>query len=82
MTTATEKNNTLFNQVEELVGFSPSADTLRNALYALLEEVNPYFVPQSANHLNFVNHNVAYFANQYETARQIHKHIGDCICQS
>tara|TARA_R100000808_G_scaffold1155_1_gene5438 strand:- start:7626 stop:7904 length:279 start_codon:yes stop_codon:yes gene_type:complete len=84
MATIKELNN-VFDQVEELVGTSPSADGLRNAIHAIL---TPSFkIPRTGGfHIwrkvasPAILNNVEYLARNYETLRQIHVHLG-ASCQ-
>ena len=78
MATIKELNN-VFDQAEELVGTSPSAAGLRNAIYAVItqnysdERFNRWVTPLFRNYVD-------YLARNYETLRQIHVHLG-ASCQ-
>lgn len=69
------------NRVEELTGTYPSADTLRNAVFAILDAGrSAVHGPESRSEHDSVDarlvlESVEIFARKYETTRGIHFHL-------
>ena len=84
MSTAIELNS-VFDQVEELVGTYPSADGLRNAIHAVITKgVITKYIDVDSNlggiyrriGSDTIINNVEYLARNYETLRGTHMHMG------
>ena len=80
MNTVIDPQTAVFNQVEELVGTYPSADGLRNAIFALIENDCPLSARESLDADKFpisaADLMTEVMATEYEVRRGIHMHLG------